>query len=109
MRPFARASGLSRRAGVALSFVLLSTVAAAPAQADTLFGITGGYFALKSESNRDPDDVIYQNAGFLAFDVSDFNGGTIGGEFLVGAGRFLEVGVGVGYASGRCHRCIWIS
>ena len=97
MRPFARVFAPSRRLGVIATIVLLSAGSAVPAQADTLFGITGGYFAVKSESNRDTDDVIYQNRGFLAFDVSDFNGGTIGGEFLVGAGRFLEVGVGVGY------------
>ena len=97
MRPFARVPGPSRRAGVAVTILLLALTAAVPAQADTLFGITGGYFAVKSESSRDTDDVIYQNRGFLAFDVSDFNGGTIGGEFLVGAGRFVEVGVGVGY------------
>ena len=97
MRPFAGAFDFSRRLGVASTLFLLSAAVAAPAQADTLFGITGGLFAVKSESNRDVDDVIYQNRGFLSFDVSDFNGGTIGGEFLVGAGRFLEVGVGAGY------------
>jgi opacity protein-like surface antigen len=97
MRPFAGAFDFSRRLGVASTLFLLSAAVAAPAQADTLFGITGGLFAVKSESNRDVDDVIYQNRGFLSFDVSDFNGGTIGGEVLVGAGRFLEVGVGAGY------------
>lgn len=97
MRPFAGAFAYSRRLGVASTLFLLSAAVAVPAQADTLFGITGGLFAVKSESNRDTDDVIYQNRGFLSFDVSDFNGGTIGGEFLVGAGRFLEVGVGAGY------------
>jgi opacity protein-like surface antigen len=80
MRPFAGAFDFSRRLGVASTLFLLSAAVAAPAQADTLFGITGGLFAVKSESNRDVDDVIYQNRGFLSFDVSDFNGGTIGGE-----------------------------
>ncbi len=97
MRPPALEPRLSRRVGVALTVFTLSAMAAVPAQADVLFGLTGGYVAVKSESSRDTEDVLYQNRGFLAFDIDEFNGGTIGGEFLVGAGRFVEVGVGAAY------------
>jgi hypothetical protein len=56
-----------------------------------------GYFTVKGEDARVRDDVIVANSRFLAFDVSDFNGATIGGEWLVAFGRFFEGGVGVGY------------
>ena len=45
----------------------------------------------------DTDDVLYQNLDFLAFDIDDFNGATVGGEFLVGLGDFVEAGVGAGF------------
>lgn len=43
------------------------------------------------------DDVLVNNLDFLAFNINDFSGGTIGLEYAVGLGDFLEGGLGVGY------------
>lgn len=75
---------------------LVST--AAPARADAVFTLGGGYFALKGEDGRVDDDVLVNNLDFLVFDVKDFNTGIVTGEFAVGLGRYLEAGVGVGYS-----------
>jgi opacity protein-like surface antigen len=71
--------------------------AATPARADVVFGGSMGYYALQAEDGRSVDDVLFQNRGFLIFDLEDFNGFTFGGEFLVGLGNFVEAGVGAGY------------
>lgn len=56
-----------------------------------------GYFALRGFDSRDADDVLLADLDDLAFDIKDFNGPTVGGEYLFGLGEFLEGGVGVGY------------
>jgi opacity protein-like surface antigen len=93
--------GRSVRTGPALAAIGLAISAlfttAPAARADVVFGANVGYFAIPGEGSRDSDDVIAQNVTFLNFNVGDFNGFTGGGEFLVGVGRFLEAGVGVGF------------
>jgi hypothetical protein len=83
-------------AGMLLIAVLLWPPAAA-AQADHVFTVHGGYFALRGEDGRGETDVLFRNLDFLAFDLEDFNGGTFGAEWAVGVGRFLEVGAGAGF------------
>lgn len=66
------------------------------------FGFNLGYFALKGEDARCPssgqcDDVLVNNLESLAFDIKDFNTVSVGGEWLVGLGDYLEAGVGVGF------------
>jgi hypothetical protein len=48
-------------------------------------------------TDRGVDDVFFQNADFLGFDFDDFNGVTLGGEYLVGLGDFFDAGLGIGY------------
>lgn len=81
-------------AALALSFVAGS---GAPARADSLVGFSAGYFALKSADGRSENDVLWRNLDFLAFDLEDFNHVTVGGEYLVGLGDYIEAGAGVGY------------
>lgn len=91
-------AGGGRAVRVALALMVAAVLwSAQPASADVVVSFYGGYFGLRGEDSRDVDDVLYQNAGFLTFDVSDFNGGTFGGDVHVGVGRFLEAGVGVGF------------
>ncbi len=85
------------RVGLAACAVLLLGSARPAVAQDVVVSLYGGYFSVRGEDTRDVDDVIYQNAGFLAFDVRDFNSGTFGGDVHVGVGRFLEAGVGVGF------------
>lgn len=85
-----------RRAVVAgLAAVLMS---AAPALAqDSVVGINFGGFLLKGEDGRSRDDVLTENLDFLLFDIGDFNGVAVGGDYYVSIGSFIEVGAGVGF------------
>jgi len=56
-----------------------------------------GYFALRAEDARASGDVLNQNLSFLLFQLKDFNGLSLGGDWLVSVGEWVEAGVGVGY------------
>jgi outer membrane protein W len=60
-------------------------------------GFNIGYFGVRGEDARIADDVLLVDLDDLAFDVSDFNGGTLAAEYLVGIGDYLEAGVGAGF------------
>jgi hypothetical protein len=49
--------------------------------------------------DRDFDDVLRRNFNFLDFEKEDFNGPTIGAEWLVGLGEHFDAGLGVGFSS----------
>jgi hypothetical protein len=60
-----------------------------------------GYLGLKGLESRVDDDVLLndlQNLHPLLFEVSDFNGPIVGGEYSFGIGSHFEAGVGVGFA-----------
>ena len=56
-----------------------------------------GHFAVRGEDTRVFDDVLLENLNLFAFDVRDFNNGTAGAEWLVGAGEYFDAGLGVGF------------
>lgn len=68
---------------------------AARAQQTVNFSI--GYFTPRGEDARVDGDVLNANRNFLTFDIGDFNGASIGGEWLVPLGEFIEGGVGVSF------------
>jgi len=78
---------------VVTALVMLPRVAAA--QQSIAFNI--GYFTLRAEDARPIEDVLVQDLQFHAFDIKDFNGAVVGGEWLVPIGQFFEAGVGAGY------------
>ncbi len=92
---------------ISTGMVLLGLLAAAaPARAqDQGFSVSLGYFAPRGEGSRVSGDVFNANrcvdTAFLCepllFDVSDFGGATIGGEYLIGIGNYLEAGVGASF------------
>src|SRR5262249_13646704 len=57
----------------------------------------GGFVPHKTD--RGVDDVLNRNEDFLIFNIKDFNGATVGGEYLVGLGDFFDAGLGIGYYS----------
>jgi len=74
------------------------------ASAQQTFSIYLGGFTPQGLDSRGTDDVLYQNSAFLStfnsqrgIDMNEFNGFTFGGEYLVGLGRNVEVGMGLGY------------
>lgn len=92
---------------ISTGMALLGLLAAsAPAQAqDQGFSVSVGYFAPRGEGSRVAGDVLNANRCIdtpfvcepLLFDVGDFGGATIGGEYLIGIGKYVEAGVGAGF------------
>ena len=62
-----------------------------------MLGFNLGYFAVRGEDSRVDEDVLLANLSSLVFDIDDFNGANVGGEFVFGLGEYLEAGVGVNY------------
>ena len=63
-----------------------------------------GGFTPRALDARPNDDVLVQNGYFLStfdqirgIDIDEFNGVTVGGEWLVGLGRYAEAGLGIGF------------
>jgi hypothetical protein len=95
------------RAGLVLlvaSLALFSSVTSARAQQTLNF--TLGYFTLHGEDARPACspasstdcDVLIKDRQFLTFDIKDFNGATVGGEWLVPFGQFFEGGAGISFS-----------
>jgi hypothetical protein len=83
-----------------LTSVLVAAVllwGAGPAAAQQTLNLTLGAFVPGSEDARVRGDVLNENRRDLLFDVSDFTGVTIGGEWLVALGPVVEAGAGAGF------------
>jgi hypothetical protein len=70
--------------------------------------VTFGLFVPRGEEGRGLDDVLTSNCDrdpltglcrFLEFDIDDFKSFTIGGEWLIPIGGYVEVGAGVGFTT----------
>ena len=80
--------------------------AADTASAQQTLNFNIGYFAVKgvdartgatcTDCGRDVD-VLVANNDFLTFDVGEFNGATVGVEWLVPLGDFVEAGAGLSF------------
>ena len=90
--------------------IILGGLAIAPAEAQVirvsrsdarnLVGVNLGYFMLRGEDSRGGDereDVLLANLDDLLFDVGDFNGATVNGEWVYGVSDYLEVAAGIGF------------
>ena len=85
--------------GSCLLAACASLVAAAqPAFAQQTLNFSLGYFTVRGEDARVEGDVLTENRSLLVFDVSEFNGATVGGEWLVPLGEFFEGGAGVAFS-----------
>ena len=67
-----------------------------PASAQSIAVHLGG-FTPRAEDARVAGDVLFENLNYLLFDINDFKGFYLAGDFLLEVSRNLEVGVGVGY------------
>jgi len=77
--------------------LILGVVATPVASAQQSVGLYIGGFTPRAEDGRSADDVLVNNLNFLVFNIKDFNGATVGGEYLVGLGNNLEAGLSVGF------------
>jgi opacity protein-like surface antigen len=75
-------------------------------RAEQRVGFSLGYFSVLGADSRADGDVLIanrQSALPLAFLIDDFNSVTVGGEWLAGIGRYVEVGAGIGYYGRTVH------
>jgi hypothetical protein len=94
-----------RRLWLSSVFAVLLVLTWAPrasAQQSVNFFIGG--FTPRSMDGRGTDDVLFQNGTFLStlnrangIDINQFNGVTVGGEYLFALGRFAEAGGGIAF------------
>lgn len=75
----------------------LAGMAVSTASAQQALSLDVGYFAVRGEDARVDSDVLSANRNFLAFDLKDFNNASVGAEWLVPIGDYLEAGVGLGF------------
>jgi outer membrane protein W len=103
-----RSNQMTRKILAASAFLLVLGLAfGSSAQAQQRLNLQLGYFTVRGESARansgNPPtgtDVLIADLSDtepLTFNVKDFNGVHVGGEWLVGLGNWLDAGVGVGY------------
>lgn len=78
---------------------LLGLLVPAAAQAQQAINLSVGGFAVTGADSRVDGDVLLENRDILAFDLADFNTGSVGLEWLLPVGEFFEVGAGVGFTS----------
>jgi hypothetical protein len=79
--------------------LMCATVANAQDLGRQTVNFTLGYFTPLGFDARDDDDVLLANSTFLLFDLDDFNGASVGGEWLFPLARHIEGGIGVSYIS----------
>jgi hypothetical protein len=65
--------------------------------AQQTLNFTVGGFVPRGEDGRRRDDVLVNNLDFLAFNIKDFNGATVGAEWLTGLGDKFEAGLGLSF------------
>ena len=68
-----------------------------PALAQQTFNVSFGYFTVRGEDARVDGDVLNANRDFLDFEIKDFNGPSIGGEWLFPVGNYIEAGAGLSF------------
>jgi outer membrane protein W len=90
----------SRLAWTVASVLTVSLLSAdiAFAQQQT-FNINLGYFTVRGEDARVEGDALVENRSLYVFDFKDFNGPSIGVDYLIGLGDFFEAGAGIGLSS----------
>ena len=81
-----------------LTVSLLSADTASAQQQSLNFNF--GLFAVRGEDSRTDGDALVVNRDIYLFDFDDLNSASLGAEYLVGFGEFLEAGGGIGFTSG---------
>ena len=81
------------------ALLMCATVASAQDLGRQTVNFTLGYFTPLGFDARDDDDVLNANSTFLLFDIDDFNGASVGGEWLFPLARHIEGGIGVSFSS----------
>ena len=83
--------------GVLAAIIALSSAVTAQAQITNSVNLGIGAFMLRGLDSRGDDDVLLADLDSLEFEIKDFNGPLVNGEWLIGVGDRLEFGFGVGF------------
>jgi len=87
------------RVAVIMTIVI---AAAQPAFAQQTLNFSLGYFTVRGEDARAEGDILNRTRAdgrfALDFDVADFNSISVGGEWLVPLGNYLEAGAGLSFS-----------
>jgi len=87
-----------RRMTLAAVLVMLAApVWGAPGPGNQTVSLNFGGFIPRGEAGRVAGDTLVEDLSFLSFRITDFRNVTVGGDWLLGIGDFLEVGVGANY------------
>jgi len=87
-----------KRIVVAAMLVLAITAGmAGPASAQQVLTVQLGAFLPKGEDSRVEGDVLVVDRQYLLFDLGDFNGFLVNGDWSFALGEYLEAGAGFGY------------
>jgi hypothetical protein len=87
-----------QRVVVAALLVLAVTAGLArPANAQQTVTVQLGAFLPKGEDSRVEGDVLVVNRQYLLFDLGDFNGFLVNGDWSFALGEYIEAGAGFGY------------
>jgi hypothetical protein len=81
-----------------LTVAVATLVSAQPASAQQTLNFTLGYFTVRGEDARVENDVLNENRNFLVFEIGDFNSATVGVEWLVPLGGYIEAGAGASFS-----------
>jgi hypothetical protein len=68
------------------------------ARAQQTLNLSLGYFTPRGEDARAQGDVLNENLTFLTFDLSEFNGASVGAEWLMPFGEYVEGGIGISFS-----------
>ena len=86
------------QAGIVLAVMVVSSLGVVrPALAQQTLNFSLGGFVVRAEDARVSGDWLNENLTYLTFDLDEFNGPTIGAEWLIPFGRFFEGGAGVSF------------
>lgn len=77
----------------------LGWFAVTPAAAQPSINLSAGYFAVRGEDARVDGDVLVENRNLFLFDFKDFNSASLGIEWLVPIGDYLEAGAGLHFTT----------
>jgi hypothetical protein len=72
-----------------------------PAAAQQTLNFTLGYFTVRGEDARVEGDILNDHRAAespLVYDIAEFNGPSVGAEWLIPLGQFLEAGAGVSFS-----------
>ncbi|MGH9349734.1 MAG: hypothetical protein ACRD26_20985, partial [Vicinamibacterales bacterium] len=85
---------------LAFSFLLTCAWAAAmpvTVAAQQTLNFSLGGFAPRGFDARVDGDTLVENRDFLVFEMGDFAGASVGGEWLLPIGEYFEAGAGIGF------------